>query len=158
MIITTNRTNPRPRAVLFLCTGNYYRSRFAELLFDHLMQEAGLAWQAESRGLATNLGIHNVGPVARVVLEALRMRGIAWDATCPRFPRQVRSADLAAADLIIALDEQEHRPYLDARFPDWAQRVEYWHVHDLGIVPAEVALAEIEQETRRLIRRLQAMD
>ena len=27
--------------VLFLCTGNYYRSRFAEILFNHAAQSGG---------------------------------------------------------------------------------------------------------------------
>ena len=42
-----------PRRLLFLCTGNYYRSRFAELLFNALAREAGLSWIASSRGIAT---------------------------------------------------------------------------------------------------------
>ena len=40
------------KTVLFLCTGNYYRSRFAEILFNHLAGQSKLAWRADSRGLA----------------------------------------------------------------------------------------------------------
>jgi protein-tyrosine phosphatase len=32
----------KPKIMLFLCTGNYYRSRFAELLFNHLAKQRGL--------------------------------------------------------------------------------------------------------------------
>ena len=39
--------------VLFLCTGNYYRSRFAEMLFNALASRKDLDWTADSRGLAT---------------------------------------------------------------------------------------------------------
>ena len=42
----------RYRTVLFLCTGNYYRSRFAEILFDSVAVKMGLPWKASSRGLA----------------------------------------------------------------------------------------------------------
>jgi len=36
---------------LFLCTGNYYRSRFAECYFRHLSAKYQLPWLADSRGL-----------------------------------------------------------------------------------------------------------
>ena len=38
------------KTVLFLCTGNYYRSRFAEVLFNSLAGKMGLPWKASSRG------------------------------------------------------------------------------------------------------------
>ena len=37
------------QTVLFLCTGNYYRSRFAEELFNHRAARDGLSWVAQSR-------------------------------------------------------------------------------------------------------------
>lgn len=35
--------------VLFLCTGNYYRSRFAEIYFNALAAQRGSPWRADSR-------------------------------------------------------------------------------------------------------------
>ena len=32
------------KTVVFVCTGNYYRSRFCEYLFDALAKKAGLCW------------------------------------------------------------------------------------------------------------------
>src|SRR5256885_17038856 len=52
------------KTVLFLCTGNYYRSRFAEILFNSVAGKMGLPWQAASRGLALEPGVNNVGPMA----------------------------------------------------------------------------------------------
>ena len=43
------------REILFLCTGNYYRSRFAEVLFNHLARESGVKAHAASRGLRVEL-------------------------------------------------------------------------------------------------------
>lgn len=40
------------RTILFLCTGNYYRSRHAEAVFNHHAAAVGLGWRATSRGLA----------------------------------------------------------------------------------------------------------
>jgi protein-tyrosine-phosphatase len=37
--------------VLFVCTRNTYRSRFAEAFFNHATTREGLPFRAESRGL-----------------------------------------------------------------------------------------------------------
>jgi protein-tyrosine-phosphatase len=39
------------KRVLFVCSGNFYRSRLAELLFNEAAEKAGVVWRAESRGL-----------------------------------------------------------------------------------------------------------
>ncbi|MBD3320550.1 MAG: hypothetical protein GF350_05575 [Chitinivibrionales bacterium] len=38
-------------SILFLCTGNYYRSRFAEILFNTISGALELEWKAISRGV-----------------------------------------------------------------------------------------------------------
>ena len=43
------RKEAKVKTVLFLCTGNYYRSRFAEELFNHHAERAGDDWIAQSR-------------------------------------------------------------------------------------------------------------
>ncbi len=52
------------KKILFLCTGNYYRSRFAEQLFNHLAIKRGLDWEANSRALALEKGTKNVGAIS----------------------------------------------------------------------------------------------
>jgi len=139
--------------ILFLCTGNYYRSRFAEILFNSLVSETGLNWKADSRALALELGVNNVGPMSRYVTSALAQRGIELTGV-QRYPIQVKAIDFEEADVIIALKESEHRPYLLERYPDWADKVEYWDVTD-GIPTAKYdPLGEIEKEINRLIQRL----
>lgn len=139
--------------LLFLCTGNYFRSRFAEAVFNALASRAGLDWRADSRGIATDLGSRNVGPISVHTMEGLRARGIDVGPET-RFPLQLEAQDLATADLIIALKEAEHRPHLGRRFPHWMDRVEYWHIDDLDRTSADVALLKIEEEVRALIERL----
>lgn len=141
------------KQVLFLCTGNYYRSRFAEELFNHLAILRGLDWEATSRGIALERGLHNAGPFSIHARRGLAARGIAPRAA-DRHPLPLRDDDLAAADRIVAVKEAEHRPLLAERFPGWAGRVEYWHVDDVEDGPPGEAVSEMERHVRELIRRL----
>jgi hypothetical protein len=65
---------PKQQTVRFLCTGNYYRSRFAEILFNSVAGKLGLRWRASSRGLALERGVNNVGPMAVSAITALEAR------------------------------------------------------------------------------------
>jgi low molecular weight protein-tyrosine phosphatase len=141
------------RQLLFLCTGNYYRSRFAELLFNAQALAVALPWRAESRGIALELGVDNRGPISAYATAGLRARGIALN-TAVRYPRQVREGDLTQAERIIALDDTEHRPLLVHRFPHWVERVEFWHVPDFPRAPVVQALAEMDRQVCALIHTL----
>src|SRR5690349_3085772 len=95
----------RMKRVLFICTGNYYRSRFAELLFEMLARKRGIAWEATSRGTSVlSLGHHNVGPICQFAKRALAACGVRVDDT-PRAPLQLVKEDLLRADLIVAVCE-----------------------------------------------------
>ena len=140
--------------VLFLCTGNYYRSRFAEILFNELAREQGSDWRAVSRGLNIDCP-ENVGPMSKYTEARLAELGIDC-APYRTMPVQCSLDDLEAATVVVALKEAEHRPMLEKSFGDWAGRVQYWHVHDMdGYTPAE-ALGEIETLVRKLLIELRS--
>src|SRR5689334_3410700 len=109
------------KTVLFLCTGNYYRSRFAKILFNSVAGKMNLPWKALSRGLALERGVNNVGPMASSAVRALEARGLRAVAEFGRFPIQVTVKDFEAARWIVALKEAEHQPLLQERFPAWAK-------------------------------------
>ena len=143
----------RRKTVLFLCTGNYYRSRFAELLFNHLALQDSLDWVAISRALALETGSGNIGPISNAVVEGLVERGIMPEDGF-RYPIGLEENDLALASHIIAVKRDEHLPLLKRRFPLWVEQVEFWRVHDIDLAPPREALAEIDQNVRGLIERL----
>src|SRR5580704_9893490 len=105
----------KQQTVLFLCTGNYYRSRFAEVLFNSVAGKMGLPWRASSRGLALERGVNNVGPMASSAIEALEAMGVCAIDDCARLPAQVTLADLEAANRVVALKRDEHLPLLQER-------------------------------------------
>src|SRR5215472_4432745 len=114
------------KTVLFLCTGNYYRSRFAEILFNSVAGKMGLPWRASSRGLALERGVNNVGPMAVSAIKALEALGARAADAVTRLPEQVTSNDLEGAALIVALKHAEHLPLLQERYPAWVEKVEFW--------------------------------
>jgi predicted translation initiation factor SUI1 len=137
------------KTVLFLCTGNYYRSRFAEIRFNSVAGKMGLPWQASSRGLALERGVNNVGPMAVSAVKALEALGIHAAEAVTRLPAQVTTEDLEGAARIIALKHAEHLPLLQDRFPVWVEKVEFWHVDD-----APEVLGLIEREVMGLVARI----
>lgn len=142
--------------ILFLCSGNYYRSRYAELLFNHLAGQRGLGWRASSRGLSVDRS-NNPGPIAKPTLAALARSGITPpQSDTERYPAQVSEAELAGAKRVVAVKEAEHRPLLAERFPGWEERVIYWHVHDLDKAGAEEALGALDELVAGLVDDLAA--
>lgn len=137
------------KTLLFVCTGNYYRSRFAELYFNACVP-GELGWLAESRGFEPSP--LNPGPIARSTLAQLDRLGIGYEA--PRQPLRLSVADMEAATRIIMLDEDEHVAYVRRLFPEWHGRVEYWRVADLHAMTTLEALTAIQHAVDELIAEL----
>jgi protein-tyrosine phosphatase len=140
--------------VLFLCTGNYYRSRYAEEIFNHQVRREGLGWRAFSRAVAEKLSPENVGPISSHALNALQARSIAPGGAA-RNPVLCTVDDFAEAELVVALKDAEHRPMIEHRFAGVAHRVEYWDVDDIEYLDPQTALGKIDELVGLLIRRLQ---
>ena len=138
------------RTLLFLCTGNYYRSRFAELYFRHLAAERGLDWQADSRGL--RLSSSNVGPISQYTIEECEKLGVCAEPL--RAPRALREVDLVAAHRIIAVKETEHRVLIREHFPAYEERIEFWEVHDVDCAPPHEALPQLRRHVEDLVERV----
>ena len=141
------------KTILFLCTGNYYRSRFAEELFNHRAVHAGINWRAQSRALAIERGINNIGPLSPFALWGLTTRGLSAKGA-NRPPEQCISLDLESADYLIALNEFEHRPLMNKRFPNWESRIQYWEIGDVELMQPSKALTLIDAQVGALVAAL----
>jgi protein-tyrosine phosphatase len=85
--------------ILFVCYGNICRSPMAEAVFQHLVDQAGLADQVviDSAGTsAVNIG----GPAHPGTRDVLLRHGIVYEGRA----RQVSLADIDEADYVVAMD------------------------------------------------------
>ena len=77
------------KKVIFVCSANYYRSRYAEHYFNWLASREQLGWKADSRGLMVGFW-GNIGPISHHTVDALQQRGIPLEDQ-PRDRRPSRS-------------------------------------------------------------------
>jgi protein-tyrosine phosphatase len=138
----------RQQQVLFVCTGNHYRSRFAEALFNQKAQKGKLSWRAISRGLNLVPSQHGISSLARRELVQRGVSSELWKGE----PKALTEEDLEKSDWIILMDEAEHRPMLEKQFPRRADRkIHYWHIGDTGEMNPGKACREMTRDVEELL-------
>lgn len=138
------------KRILFICTGNFYRSRFAEAVFNHHAILEGLSWTAFSRGLAIHLAEGSLSPFT---LHALTARQIDLRHTGPD-RTSLSDDDFLQSERQIAMDRAEHYPMMQQCFPKWADKILYWDVSDLPLRQPYEALPEIELRVTQLFEEI----
>jgi len=138
------------QTVLFLCSGNYYRSRFADAYFNHRASCSALPWQAVSRGFRLNP--KNLGAVSPFTIEGLSALGLVPSPSW-RPPQVLREEDLRSAAHIVAVKEAEHRGMMRHYFPAWVDSVEYWQIDDVDVAEPALALPALADRLDALIAR-----
>ena len=142
---------PPKKQILFVCTGNFYRSRFAEALFNEKAGEAHLNWQAYSRGLQLASSQHGISPYSR---QELIKRGVPksyWSGV----PKPLTREDLEKSDCIVLMDEAEHRPLLEKKFPVRDDRkIHYWHIAEAWKVKPAISCQAMTKNVEQLLATL----
>jgi protein-tyrosine phosphatase len=106
--------------ICFVCSGNICRSPTAEVVLHTLIDEVGLSDSVavDSAGIGD---WHAGADADRRAVAALRRRGYPVRLHCAR---QIRAADLARCDLLVALDAEHARALRRmATSPDEAAKV-----------------------------------
>ena len=138
---------------MFLCSGNITEAVLPKSVHRHA-RRLGLHWHAASRALAIERGAENIGPISEFALKALSDLD-AIPAHPFRFPVACTVRDLELADLVIAMKEAEHRSLMKVKFNAWAERVTYWHVHDLDVADAAETTKLIDVSVNEIIQAIQ---
>ncbi|MDX1638159.1 MAG: low molecular weight phosphatase family protein [Balneolaceae bacterium] len=137
--------------VLFLCTGNYYRSRMAEELFNFWAGVSDLQWQAHSAGLREDMSKSpNEGPISQHAVRMLTENGIPVTSS-NRYPRSVSEEEIEAHQIVICLHRAEHEPMIQKRFPEHDSEFLFWQVPDVEVLEPEDAFGRIREEVSRLV-------
>ncbi|QSR88183.1 protein-tyrosine-phosphatase [Methylacidiphilum caldifontis] len=142
------------KLILFICTGNIYRSRFAQALFNFYALRCSLPWEAFSRGIAAS---KVPGFLSPYVKEALIGKNIPLH-LAGTDPIQLTIKDLEKASLRIALREEEHKEALRKLYPGWEKRCLFWQIADVDRLPPSQALNMIEKFTLQLFEILRIQE
>ena len=141
--------------VLFLCTGNYYRSRLAEEIFNFYAVRDNIAARAVSRGLGKQWpNPNNTGPISKNAKQFLLSLGLA-DSPPDRMPLPCTAPDLNQASQIICLSKHEHKIMFEEKFPHFLiANVTFWEIGDVGVQGVPEAMTQIYEHTMSLLASL----
>ncbi|OGS41079.1 MAG: hypothetical protein A2506_01165 [Elusimicrobia bacterium RIFOXYD12_FULL_66_9] len=105
---------PKPKRILFVCTGNTCRSPMAAVLAERLAKEAGVNWLFSSAGTSAKDG----EPLSRGASAYFSTHGIV---EVTHSARRLTAAVVAQADEIFTLT-RAHRDEIIAHFPEAADK------------------------------------
>jgi protein-tyrosine phosphatase len=126
--------------VLFVCSGNAYRSPVAEALLKKLRPDIK----------ADSAGIHAVIPISEEAKKYLATENA--EQYLKRVPEGLDSKQLGEYDLIVAM-EPIHKAVILSKCPECADNVFVWNIDDPYFLPhgyAEKTFEQIRQKVKEL--------
>ena len=126
--------------VLFVCTGNSFRSPIAEALLKKLREDL----EVESAGT------HPASIIAPSAKKLLRTENAVKN--LKRTPEGIDQKILESLDLIIAM-KQNHKKEILRKNPQTEDRIQVWNIYDPVYLPSgseQRAFEEIKEEVLKL--------
>ena len=137
--------------ILFVCTGNIFRSRFAEEVFNHLCKINGVDATAFSAGL--QVGRYKQRKIYRPAmseLERLKIEPLRSNEDSVH----INDIDVSIYDQIICMDEEEHKPMVRSNELLSGFTFQYWNIVDMPKVSSDISLPKCYKKVESLIDQL----
>ena len=134
--------------VLFVCTWNIYRSRFAEEVFNFFAKKSNSKHQAFSAGF--RVGNYNFRTIYYPALDNLKKLNIV-PLRPNDFSKHIDDVDLYEYDKIICMDEGEHKPMVLGNPSLQKDLFQYWDIIDQPKVKSEISLPKCYQKVKNLL-------
>ena len=111
--------------ILFVCTANIYRSRFSEEVFNYFAIKNNLSTRAFSAGLM--VGSYKTRKIYKPALDELDRLNID-PIRAEEFSIHVDDIDLKNYNMIICMDEKEHKPMVESNSNVKEMNIIYWNI------------------------------
>ena len=133
--------------VLFVCTANIHRSRFAEEVFNHFSEKNNKGATAFSAGL--RVGDYNFRKIYHPALDNLEKFNIL-PKRAEELSVHIKNIDLDQFDRLICMDKNEHKPMIQSDSQLSAFKFEYWDITDMPKVDSNISLPKCYKQVEAL--------
>ena len=137
--------------ILFVCTGNIFRSRFAEEVFNHLCKTKNVNATAFSAGL--KVGKYRQRKMYKPALIELKRLEII-PSRSDEDSIHINDIDISIYDQIICMDRQEHKPMVDSNQFLSSYAIKYWDIVDMPKVSSQISLPKCYKKVDELVKQL----
>ena len=134
--------------ILFVCTANIYRSRFGEEVYNHYAMKNNLSSRAFSAGLM--VGAYKTRKIYKPALKELNRLNIE-PIRAEQYSIHVDDIDLNNYDMVICMDEEEHRPMVELNSNFKELNITYWNIVDEPLASSHLSLPRCYEKVQDLI-------
>jgi protein-tyrosine phosphatase len=134
--------------ILFVCTANIYRSRFSEEVFNYFAIKNNLSTRAFSAGLM--VGSYKTRKIYKPALDELDRLNID-PIRAEEFSIHVDDIDLENYNMIICMDEKEHKPMVESNSNVKEMNIIYWNIVDEPLASSNISLPKCYEKIQELI-------